>query len=129
MGSDHIVVERGSYYQPDSPNHPTADAFFIDNSGHFTLIQIPFAQEHSIKHKRLEALQERLLGIAPATDENPWRILLVIPKGQDGNFGAWVDQEGWAKKLEMFVLPFVYEQKESEIREYLGDLRLTDWPL
>ncbi len=38
-------------------------------------------------------------------------------------------KRGWAKKLEMFVLPFVYEQKESEIREYLGDLRLTDWPL
>jgi len=90
------------------------------------LIQIPFAQEHSIKHKRLEALEERLLGIAPATDENPWRILLVVPKGQDGNFGAWVDQEGWAKKLEMFVLPFAYEQKDSEICEYLGDLRLTN---
>ncbi len=114
-GVDAIVTEQGKYYQPTYHNHPTSEAFLVDESGRLTLIQSTIAEEHAIESEHLNALQERLQGIEPATKERPWRIVLVIPAGQEGNFRTWVDQMQWAERLEVFVLSLALGNSQTEL--------------
>lgn len=104
-GRSNINVLAETYYKPDYPNHPTSDSFLVDKSGRLTLIQITVSPEHSIKCKWLNTLQGRLQGITAATNKKRWRIVFVVPKGQENDFWAWADQKQWVDKLEVFVLP------------------------
>ncbi len=114
-GTDTITVEGGKYYQPTQYNLPTADSFFLNNSGGLTIVQSTIADEHSIKAIGLKALHKRLKGVKEATVQKPWRVIFVVPEGHCSNFSAWTDQEYWSDRLEVFALWLPLHKTQSEI--------------
>ncbi len=114
--SGPVTVTPGTYYQLDGTRRPAADALFIDNHGQFTLLKMSISDRASIETKELQDLANSL---PVEVSKKTWQLIFVVPEGRAANFEACMDNKGWARKLDLYVLPLHLDSEQCNVLDLI----------